>query len=116
MKVALRFANAKEDKKPVLYHIVWKSYGNPKDFCYVMDKTVSAYPNEKEVLLMDGMLYYVKSVEDVMIEGKSLTQITLKAYDWSLKIIIVFKRPDFKPREHCKTSPACRYYLIFKHI
>ena len=70
--------NAKEDKKPVLYHIVWKS-GAAKSFCYVMDKTVSAYPNEKEVLLMDGMGYTVKSVEDVMIEGKSLTQITLKA-------------------------------------
>ena len=47
-----------------------------------MDKTVSAYPNKKEVLLMDGMGYTVKSVEDVMIEGKSLTQITLKAYDY----------------------------------
>ena len=79
MKVALRFANAKEDKKPVLYHIVWRS-GGAKYYCYVMDKTVSAYPNEKEVLLMDGMEYTVKSVEDVMIEGKSLTQITLKAY------------------------------------
>ena len=44
-----------------------------------MDKTVSAYPNEKEVLLKDSMFYTVKSVEDVMIEGKSLTQITLKA-------------------------------------
>ena len=78
MKVALRFANAKEDKKPVLYHIVWRSY-YAKESCYVMDKTVSAYPNEKEVLLMDGKSYTVKSVEDVMIEGKSLTQITLKA-------------------------------------
>ena len=78
MKVALRFANAKEDKKPVLYHIVWRSI-RAKHNCYVMDKTVSAYPNEKEVLLIDGMLYTVKSVEDVMIEGKSLTQITLKA-------------------------------------
>ena len=79
MKVALRFANAKEDKKPVLYHIVWRSIF-AKDCCYVMDKTVSAYPNEKEVLLKDGWYYFVKSVEDVMIEGKSLTQITLKAY------------------------------------
>ena len=72
MKVALRFANAKEDKKPVLYHIVWKSIA-VKNGCYVMDKTVSAYPNEKEVLLRDGCRYYVKSVEDLMIEGKSLT-------------------------------------------
>ena len=78
MKVALRFANANEDKKPVLYHIVWSS-DDPKYWCYVMDKTVSAYANEQEVLLKDGMFYYVKSVEDVMIEGKSLTQITLKA-------------------------------------
>ena len=53
MKVALRFANAKEDKKPVLYHIVWSTYAAKCD-CYVMDKTVSAYPNEKEVLLADG--------------------------------------------------------------
>jgi len=75
----LRFANAKEDKKPVLYHIVWKSGMFAKRHCYVMDKTVSAYPNEKEVLLRDGKSYTVKSVEDVMIEGKSLTQITLKA-------------------------------------
>ena len=74
----MRFANAKEDKKPVLYHIVWSS-SLAKLNCYVMDKTVSAYPNEKEVLLVDGMFYTVKSVEDVMIEGKSLTQITLKA-------------------------------------
>ena len=72
MKVALRFANAKEDKKPVLYHIVWRS-DFAKMACYVMDKTVSAYPNEQEVLLMDGMEYYVKSVKDVTIEGKSLT-------------------------------------------
>ena len=75
----MRFANAKEDKKPVLYHIVWRSWGTKLN-CYVMDKTVSAYPNEKEVLLKDGKKYIVKSVEDVMIEGKSLTQITLKAY------------------------------------
>ena len=82
MKVALRFANAKEDKKPVLYHIVWKSGWDAKYACYVMDKTVSAYPNEKEVLLRDGVFYFVKSVEDVMIEGKSLTQITLKASNY----------------------------------
>ena len=68
----MRFANAKEDKKPVLYHIVWRS-GNAKLFCYVMDKTVSAYPNEKEVLLKDGMEIYVKSVKDVFLEGKSVT-------------------------------------------
>ena len=53
IKLALGWANANEDKKPVLYHIVWSS-SCAKWNCYVMDKTVSAYPNEKEVLLRDG--------------------------------------------------------------
>lgn len=65
---ALAYANEDKEnqKKPVIYQITWRST-LAKMSCYVMDKTVSAYEAEQEVLIKDGQMFNVESVEDTII-------------------------------------------------
>ena len=49
---AVSFANPEQDKQAVLYHIKWT---NGLLACWYLDD--SAYPDEKEVLIMDGMTF-----------------------------------------------------------
>ena len=65
--------------RPVLIHVRWMEYGNPKSYCYIMDQTVTAYPNEHEVIIQNGVQFKVLQVEEANIEGKSVVKITLEA-------------------------------------
>jgi len=73
---ALKFAWQNKDSghHKVLFHIKWKSFGG----CYYY-LNAGAYDHEKEVLLLDGVLLTVESVEEVLdTNGKKLhTLITL---------------------------------------
>jgi hypothetical protein len=44
-----------------------------------MDEKVSAFANEKEVLLNDGQFYYVTLVKETVIKGKKLILIMLES-------------------------------------
>jgi hypothetical protein len=60
--LAMSFANddAENQKKAVLYHIIWRKYKfDAARSCFIMDSSVSAYCEEQEILLYDGVRMYV---------------------------------------------------------
>jgi hypothetical protein len=78
--LAITFANDEEQnqKKAVLYHIKWYMC-NAALHCFVMDSTVSAFCDEQEVLLYDGVYMKVNSVGEEFSGGKQLIVIHLTA-------------------------------------
>jgi len=70
--IALSFAKSdlNKDKHATLYHIKWNK---GLKFCWYYDD--SAYPEEKEVLLMDGMRFSVLSVSKKTINEKHVVLI-----------------------------------------
>jgi hypothetical protein len=75
---AVSFANPdpSQDKQAVLYHIKWTK---GLVACWYLDD--SAYPDEKEVLIMDGMTFQVLSVKKETVLDKELILIKLKSTD-----------------------------------
>ena len=74
--LAVSFANSKPSlaKHATVYHIHWTRGLN---WCWYFDE--SAYPEEKEILLRDGMTFEVLSVEYKTMEGKQIVYIKLKS-------------------------------------
>ena len=69
----------------MLYHIKWRlNEQTAKHHCYVMDKTVSPYASEQEVLIKDGLHFKVESVEDTIINGKKVVKIVMKNEDLNI--------------------------------
>jgi hypothetical protein len=61
-----------EAKKAVVYHIHWK-----KGTMGLVLLDDSSFPQEKEVLIVDGMDFKVLSIETKFIENKDVTFINL---------------------------------------
>ena len=49
-----------------------------------MDKTVSPYASEQEVLIKDGLHFKVESVKDTIINGKKVVKIVMKNEDLNI--------------------------------
>ena len=65
MKVGLRFAFSKRDIEltPVLFVISCNNYVSPNGI-YMNNKAYSAYPDEGELLLMEGCSVWVLAIQD----------------------------------------------------
>jgi len=74
--IAVSYANSDASKglEATLYNIHWKL---GTDCCSLLDN--SKYPEEKEVLITDGMVFQVLSVERKFHKGKHLVIISLEA-------------------------------------
>ena len=78
--LAMSFASddPENQKKAVLYHIVWEENANGSR-CFIMDSSVSAYCEEQEILLYDGVEMSVESVAEENHNGKNIIVIHLRA-------------------------------------
>ena len=75
INVALKFAftDCRETETPIVYKIHFETY----KFHFDLNQ-LSAYPEEEEVLIQDGLAYAITKIENKTENGQEYTEISLK--------------------------------------